>query len=145
MNIKQFWELLDCLEWQYEGDDEKVISPVVNQLSKMEDKDIFEFEEIMAELLYNIDGKQWAQDVYGDLSKCADDDFLYTRCVAIVNGEKYYNDVKNRSHNLNPDLEFESVLYIPQLAWEKKHRVKGENYTYVTRFSYETGSNAGNW
>lgn len=145
MDKSQYWKLIDCLDWSYEGDDEAVIEPVVSKLSQMSDEEIFAFDDIMSELLYAIDGKQWAIDTYGNLSKCSDDDFLYTRCVAIVNGEGYYNSIKYRIRKLDPDLEFESILYIPQLAWEKKHGSDREEYSYMAKFSYETGSNVDNW
>ena len=122
MNEKEFWKILDKLDWNNEGDDDLVLKPVIKYLSKLKDEEIFAFHEIMSKLLFNIDGKAWAKDIYKDFSNYSDDDFLYTRCVAIVNGEKYYNSIKNRKKKLNQDLEFESILYVPEEAWNLKHK-----------------------
>ena len=103
MNEKEFWKILDKLDWNNEGDDDLVLKPVIKYLSKLKDEEIFAFHEIMSKLLFNIDGKAWAKDIYKDFSNYSDDDFLYTRCVAIVNGEKYYNSIKNRKKKLNQD------------------------------------------
>jgi hypothetical protein len=36
-----FWEIIGLLDWRFEGDDEKVISPVVEYLSRQSDEYIF--------------------------------------------------------------------------------------------------------
>ena len=145
MNEKKFWDIMDNLDWSCEGDDYMVIKPVIGILSNMKDEQIHEFDEIMSRLLYDIDGKKWAEAVYDSLEDFSDDDFLYTRCVALVNGEEYYYDIKNHVISLDSDLEFESVLYIPQLAWEEKHANDDTEYSYVTKYSFESGSNVDNW
>lgn len=140
-----FWKIIDGLDWSKQGDDEKVIRPVVSRLAEMQDEDIFCFEESMAELLFAIDGEKWAKDVYGDIEDMSDDDFLYTRCVALVNGKAYYERIKSGEVLLDPDLEFESLLEIPVRAWEKKYEGQDMEYPYITKTSYETGGNTENW
>ena len=145
-NEKTFWEVMDLLNWKKEGNDEKVIAPVVKYLSKQSDDFIFAFEEQMAEYLYAIDSKKLAEDyTKGADGFFSDDGFLYSRCVAIVNGEKYYNAIKNGEMELNGDLEFESILYVSQAAWAKKHKCKQEDFPYISKTSYESGSNKDLW
>jgi hypothetical protein len=99
----------------------------------------------MAEYLYAIDGKQWADSYEKGAGVWSDDGFLYCRCVAIINGEEYYTSIKNGQIELNGDMEFESLLYIPVLAWAKKHNSKEDDYPYLSKTSYESGSNAKMW
>ena len=145
MNEKEFWKILDKLDWNNEGDDDLVLKQVIKYLSKLKDEEIFAFHEIMSKLLFNIDGKAWAKDIYKDFSNYSDDDFLYTRCVAIVNGEKYYNSIKNRKKKLNQDLEFESILYVPEEAWNLKHKDDLNEYEYIPKYNYESRSNIDLW
>ena len=145
MNEKEFWKILDKLDWNNEGDDDLVLKPVIKYRSKLKDEEIFAFHEIMSKLLFNIDGKAWAKDIYKDFSNYSDDDFLYTRCVAIVNGEKYYNSIKNRKKKLNQDLEFESILYVPEEACNLKHKDDLNEYEYIPKYNYESRSNIDLW
>ena len=121
MTENNFWEILDKLDWTHEGDDEKVMEPVKNALAQLSDEDIFEFDNIMSSKLYDLDSRERAQKLYGTLEHFSADTFLYNRCVAIVNGKEYYEDILNQRQQLNPDLEFESILYLPALAWAQKH------------------------
>ena len=143
---KSFWEIIGLLDWNHEGDDEKVIKPVIKYLSKQSDEFIFSFEEKMAEYLYAIDGKKWAESFRkGADGIYSDDGFLYSRCVAIINGEEYYNSIVSGEKELDGDLEFESILYVPCNAWAKKHNCQSDDYPYLTKTSYESGSNENMW
>ena len=51
MNEKEFWKILDKLDWNNEGDDDLVLKPVIKYLSKLKDEEIFAFHEIMSKLL----------------------------------------------------------------------------------------------
>ena len=137
--------MIQLLDWKYEGDDDKVIAPVVDYLCKQNDEFIFLFHEQMAESLYAIDGKKWAESYKKGAGYFSDDGFLYCRCVAIINGEEYYNAIKNGEIELDGNLEFESLLYIPVFAWAKKHNSQGADYPYLSKTSYESGSNASMW
>ena len=143
---KSFWEIMGILDWKHAGDDDRVIKPAVTYLSKQNDDFIFRFEEQMAEYLFAIDGRKWA-DSYrkGAGGFFSDDGFLYCRCVAIVNGEEFYHSVLNTADELNGGLEFESILYVPRIAWAKKHKCQVDEYPYITKTSYESGSNEEMW
>ena len=47
-NKGSFWDIIGLLEWKFEGDDDKVISPVEEYLSRQSDEFIFNFHEQMA-------------------------------------------------------------------------------------------------
>lgn len=133
------------LDWSHEGNDDKVVAPVVNYLSRRSDAFIFSFHEEMARYLYDIDGKEWAESFVKGAGFFSDDGFLYCRCVALVNGSAYYKAIKEYPRELNGDLYFETILYVPQMAWAKKHHEPEENYPYLTTVSFETGSNRALW
>ncbi|WP_407654334.1 MULTISPECIES: DUF4240 domain-containing protein [Caproicibacterium] len=44
------------------------------------------------------------------------DDFLYCRCVMLINGRTYYNAVLNKMKKLRKNMACESLLYAPAKA-----------------------------
>ena len=145
MNKKQFFEIIMTVcNWDASGDDDKVLSPLVEYLSQQSDETIFLFDEIMAELLYELDTRK-NYKIACKYDTHNDDSFLYSRCVALINGEDYYNKVKAGKVSSLWEMEFESILYVPMYAWEKKHGADFNDYPYLTTKSYETGSNVEGW
>lgn len=145
MTERDFWKLMDKADWSNEGNDEKVLAPVIDALSKLDDKEIFGFEDIMSKLLYDIDSQEIALRLYGPELQFSEDLFLYQRCVALINGSKYYKKILTGKENLDPDKEFESILYVPHRAWGKKHEADPGDYPHFPSISYETGSNENLW
>ena len=43
-----FWTTMELCNWDQEGDDDKVLKPVIEYLSKQEDYIIFEFDDLMS-------------------------------------------------------------------------------------------------
>ena len=145
MDKKRFFELImDVCDWEKSGDDDMVIAPLVNYLSSYSDEEIFAFDDIMAELLYDLDTKKSFKRAckYYDHS---DDSFLYSRCAALVNGEECYKKVKAGKNNKIWTMEFEAILSVPMLSWSKKNNKDPEDYPHLTAKSIETGSNADEW
>lgn len=140
---QDFWRVMEKLDWQHEGNDEKVLKPLIRYLAGQTDAVLFAFEERMAELLYRIDGEPWGVSMGNPDSLTFADEFLYARCVALVNGQAHYQRVWEEQRLLAPELEFESLLYVAELAWERKH--PGLDYPYITQMSYETFSNQAAW
>lgn len=139
MDINEFWKITGMLDWNYEnGDNDLIIKPALEYLASKSNEEIFEFEEIMSKLLYDIDGEQWYTDDSGDC-------FLYERCVAIVNGKEYYDDVKSGKIKLDEDMEFESILYLPIDSWALKNNTDAEKYSHICQYNYESFSNVENW
>ncbi len=142
---KTFWEIIDLLAWKHEGDDEKVLAPVVDYLQAQNDVAIFRFHEQLTEYLYALDSKSLAEAFIKATGFASDDGFLYCRCAVVANGEKYYHKIKDGKAKLESEFEFESLLYAPSIAWAKKHNEDELSYPYTTKKSYETGSNAAQW
>lgn len=145
MTEKEFWKIMDKADWNFEGDDDKVLAPVIDALSKLDDAEIFGFEDVMSKLLYDIDSQEIALKLYGPELIFSEDMFLYQRCVALVNGAKYYKNILTGKTQLDPDMEFESILYVPHRAWAKKHQADTGDYPHFPEISYETGSNEALW
>lgn len=142
---KFFWDTMELCNWDYEGDDVKVLEPVVKCLSEQEDHVIFQFEDLMSELLYGLDTRRLAGQCQEVDPYMCDDTFLYARCVALINGPEYYEEVKKGGKKDLWGMEFESLLYVPSKAWALKHRRSMDRYPHIPPFSYETGSNQKGW
>ena len=140
-----FWTTMELCDWKKEGDDDKVLKPVIKYLAEQNDHIIFEFDDLMTELLYHLDTKKLAEQCEkADLQMC-DDTFLYSRCVALINGPAYYEKVKQGKEENVWNMEFESLLYVPQKAWALKHQSSVDEYPHTSPLSYETGSNKDGW
>lgn len=140
-----FWKTIELCDWDHEGDDELVLMPVINYLASKEDSDIFEFDNQMSELLYALDTKELAKQCENVSGYFSDDEFLYSRCVAIINGTDYYEAALQGEVKDMWDLEFESLLYVPMIAWALKNQKDEDDYPHETSVSYETGSNEEGW
>ena len=145
MTEKEFWTIMDKADWSFQGDDDKVLAPMIDALSKLDDEEIFGFEDVMSKLLYDIDSQEIALQLYGPELHFSEDLFLYQRCVAIVNGWEYYKKIRDGKQKLDPDFEFEAILYVPHLAWAKKHQTDTGDYPHIPARGYETGSNEELW
>lgn len=140
-----FWNTMELCDWDNEGDDGKVLKPVIEYLSTQSDDTIFEFDNLMSELLYNLDTKNLMEACKKVNSYTSGDSFLYSRCVALINGHDYYEKVKNGKKKDLWDMEFEALLYVPQEAWALKHQCPVEHYPHLSPFCFETGSNKKMW
>jgi hypothetical protein len=144
-DYNRFWEIMEKCDWKYEGDDDRVLEPVIEYLSQQADEEIFLFDDMMAELLYAIDTKDNAKKSEKAAGYLSDDTFLYSRCVALINGSEYYKNVLNGMADDLWNMEFESLLYVPGQAWSIKHNKDYADYPHLTKLSYETGSNKDGW
>lgn len=145
MDRTQFFEMIMTIcNWDASGDDEKVLTPLVEYLAQQPDEAIFAFDETMTELLFDLDTKKNFKEARRHFPH-TDDDFLYSRCCALINGEEYYEKVKAGKVSDLWLMEFEAILSVPMWAWGKKHGEDVDNYPYLTAKSYETGSNAEGW
>ena len=147
MTDEEFWDLINLLDWDNEGDDEAVVEPLVKALSHKSEEEIFSFEEILSEKLFQLDGEVYAvkRGFFGLKKKneyISADDFLYTRCVVVVNGKDFFEDVVKNPKRFPHDLEFEMILVVSELAYLRK---TGKAMDYVPKVSYETYSNANKW
>ncbi len=147
MTEARFWEIIDLLDWDKEGDDSAIIEPAVSALAKLSQSDIYLFKEILNEKLYKLDTKGFAKEIGKDAYKgSADyfskDWFLQARCCVIANGREFFDEVVSNATNMPKDLGFPALLNIAARAYKRK---TGKNLVYVTKYSCETFSNENGW
>ena len=145
MDEELFWEILDSFNWKKSGDDEAVMLPAVKRLAALPVEDIFAFDDILAEKLYQLDSKRYAAACYPgqDTNYISGDAFLYDRCSVLINGRQFYEEVVRTPEKWPVGFEFESLIYLPQQAYARK--TKDENYPHRTPLSKETCSNKAGW
>lgn len=144
MNKNNFFKLImDVPDWKAKND-EDILKPLINYLSNRPDEEIYAFHDIMNELLYNLDTREnfeIAKKYYNH----SDDSFLYSRCVALINGKEYYDKVSKHKVDDLWIKEFETILSVPMLAWQIKYKQDISNYPHVPLYCCETGSNKNGW
>lgn len=140
-----FWSVMALCDWHKEGDDAQVLKPVVQHLAAQDDQRIFAFDDLMTELLYHLDTAELAEQCKKVDPQMCDDTFLYSRCVALINGPAFYEKVKRGKAKNVWNMEFESLLYVPQRAWALKHQSADDEYPHTTPLCFETGSNEDGW
>ncbi len=135
------------LNWEEAGDDEAVVEPVVEYLSRLSNEEIFAFEELLAQKLHALDTKPHAKEIGEDAYVNADeyfsvDGFLYSRCVVVANGNELFEHVLHNPNDFPKDMEFEAILYAAQEAYEQKN---GKEWDHVSPTDYETYKNSSGW
>ncbi len=136
-----FWDVMSQCDWTQEGDDELVLKPVISFLSHQEDEAIFQFSDQMSELLYRLDTCKMAEQCRKESGFLSDDGFLYSRCVALINGPDYYQKALRGGCPEMWNMEFEALLYAASTAWGIKHDREPSEFPHVTAYNFETGSN----
>lgn len=144
-----FWGIIGLLDWDQAGDDDAVLEPAIVVLASHSAEEIHAFDELLAEKLYALDTREVARGVYrGELDPddgdqyISSDDFLYSRCVIVANGQAYYQEVLADPSKAPQDMEFESLLSLAGSAYEAK---TGAEYEHLTRVSWESFSNVAGW
>ena len=140
-----FFNFTNMLDWEKQGMDEEVLEPLIAFLAEWGDNVIFAFHDKMTELLYSLDTYDLAKHIINKSDYFSQDNFLYTRCVALINGKPYYNAILKGRKKLPMDSEFESILYVPMKAWERLHNEDSDKYPHEPELSYETYSNEAGW
>ena len=148
MTEQEFWSIIDLLDWDEEGDDDAVLQPAVEALSRRPAAEIQAFEDILSRKLHALDTKVHAQNIGTDAYISEDeffsaDNFLYARCVVVANGQELYETVLSDPARFPRDLEFEAILSLAYAAYELK--TSEECPGFETSVSYETFSNRAGW
>ena len=143
----QFWEIIGLFDWREEGDDDAVMEPVARRLASMKVAEIRAFEERLARLLYRLDTKEHAKHIgegsYEDGAEYFSvDSFLYARCLVVAKGRAFYEAVLANPSAMPNDSEFEALLYLSGLAYERR---TGREFEYDHAVSYETFANTEGW
>tara|TARA_Y100000766_G_C18560120_1_gene437267 strand:+ start:22 stop:618 length:597 start_codon:yes stop_codon:yes gene_type:complete len=152
MDDNYFWELISLIDWNQQ-ENEKQLKPLIDALSKSPEKDILQFEDILANKLYSIDGVEFAKNIdpqfsYGNPSGYLSPDyFLYVRCCVIASGKSSYDNVIKNPKNMPKGLDYEPLLYVASEAFMKNTGKTIDEFYELsqTTVSYETYSNEALW
>jgi hypothetical protein len=144
-----FWGLIDQLDWGNDGDDDRVIKPVVDRLASLADAEIGSFHEILAQKLFDLDGRAWARESgdqvwWGDPDRLSVDGFLYARAAVVARGRAVFDAVLADPTQMPKNAGFESLLYVAANAYERKTGLEWDDLD-DTEVSYETFSNDDGW
>jgi hypothetical protein len=149
MDDATFWGLVERLDWTHEGDDDRVVAPLVKALSDMRDRDIAGFADQLARRLHALDGRAWARESgttiwWGEPDKLSVDAFLYARLAVVANGRSFYETVLADPTQMPKDQEFESLLYVASSAYERKTGLDDDG-SLDSPVSFETFANLEGW
>jgi len=140
-STSDFWVIIDCLDWT-KGTIEDVLKPAIHQLASLSAVCNFLFSDLLSEKLFSLDTKSHAQlfiEADGFLSV---DDFLYSRCAVIAEGESYYQKVLADPTLMPKNLIFEALLSLAPKAYYQK---TGKELSYIGSSKIETYSNQNAW
>lgn len=144
LSDEDFWKLIALLDWSQEGEDEAVIEPLVQALAAMPASFIYQFEDKLAEKLYQLDTAAHAQAYQkheGNSVHLSVDDFLYVRAGVVANGQSAFETILQTPEKM-PDVSFETLLNVASEAYERK---TDKPFDYIPVYNYETYSNHKGW
>lgn len=147
LSEQRFWEIIALLDWEKQGDDNAVIEPAVAVLAESPVRHIYEFEDILSEKLYQLDGLAYARETGESAYKSAGDffsvdGFLYDRCCVVANGKSFFEKVLKDPTQMPKGMSFGALLRVGQAAFKRK---TGKDLDYMHAFNYETYSNEEGW
>jgi len=142
VNEERFWEIITLLDWDKAGNDDAVIEPAIRKLVEMGEPAILSFYDLLAEKLYLLDGRNFAEHSVNEGEHFSADLFLYARCAVIANGREFYEEVLGNPAAFPKDLYFEAIMDIPDHAWLRK---TGGELQRLPKYNYETGFNPNGW
>jgi hypothetical protein len=147
MDQSTFWRLVSKIDRGAlrEGDEEGAVEPLVEALSQLAEAEIGAFEDQLAQCLFDLDGRQYA-DQAGESGQSGDG-FLYARCYVVARGKKYFEGVKASPERMPKSTEdwCESLLYAARQAWAMSTGNDEDDWDHLSPVSYETGSNRAQW
>ena len=142
-----FWKLVAAVDRDAldDFDEEAAVQPLIEELSKRDEREIFDFEEQLAQVRHELDGRAFAE--HAGESADSDDGFLYARCFVVACGEQRYRQVLADPSAMPQSLDewCESLLSVASRAWAHKTGRDEQEWTFAASVSYETGSNAAQW
>jgi len=145
MKEGEFWQLIELLDWNQDNN-QAIIAPVIEILSSLPVGQIYSFQEILAQKLYQLDQEKFAKHIgkyaYQEGEYFSADHFLHVRACIVANGKEAYQEILKNPKEMFKDLTFEPLLTIASKAYEKK---TGNQFIYVPSRSYETYSNQEGW
>jgi len=140
----EFWNLIAEVDLSAldRRDEEEAVLPVRKALLKKTEAELVEFQEVLAQKLYAIDGEAYAKNagMYG----FSDDGFLYARLYVVARGKEYYESVRSDPPRM-PKASCESLLYVHKYAWEALTGKPASAWPFSPSVSYESASNPDLW
>ncbi|MDR3158481.1 MAG: DUF4240 domain-containing protein [Zoogloeaceae bacterium] len=147
MDIDNFWRLTENIDQGAlgSGDEALAVAPLIAALAKLSCKKIRAYEERLCQLLYNLDGENFA--AHAGESGESDDGFLYARCHVVAKGRDNYQMVLSNPENMPRTLDqwCEPLLTVAAEAWAQKTGHSPEDWDFAASVCYETGSNLAQW
>lgn len=139
-----FWGVIDALDWSKKGDRAAILQPAVKALAAMPVGNIHQFQEMLAEKLWQLDTRSHAQAFMDThpVGRLSVDDFLYVRCAVVAEGKDFFEQVLHEPSTIPQDLTFEPLLHLAADAYAQK---TGHRFVHTPQFSYETYSNELGW
>ena len=145
LSENDFWAIIELLDWKKE-DNELIVRPVIEHLKHLPLNNIFVFEDILSEKLYELDQRKYAEHIgmsaFHPDQFFSVDNFLYARACVIANGKTFFQQVINNPKTMPKNLNFEPLLYVAMIAYEEK---TGKEFSYLPKRITETFSNKQGW
>ncbi|SFV36831.1 DUF4240 domain-containing protein [Hyphomicrobium facile] len=145
MPLEEFWSLIEKVDHDSlrmgEGFDRQAVAPLALALSSHSKEDLEAFEERMAQVLYALDGRRFAEAAGMNGSS---DSFLYARAYVVANGKDYYERVLRDPSLMPKSVEqwCEPLIFVARDVWRAR---TGRDLNYAASVSFETGSNKSQW
>lgn len=147
MKDSEFWDLialvdqgaLEC------GDADAAVRPVQRALAGKNEAALVQFEEVLGQKLYALDGKAYAQNA-GELASPYDL-FLYARLYVVARGSEYYKSIKSHPESMSRSIQktCEPLLHVHKHAWAERTGRPATEWPFSPSLSYKTGSNSALW
>ena len=144
---ESFWEIIAMLNW--EGNETvEVINPVIEYLNELPIPAIEEFEDILSEKLFLLDGQKFAEhtgdNAYrGEKHPFSADEFLYARCYVVAQGKDFLLPSSRRTQKKCPKT-WVSSHYYPLLPRPTRQKT-GQGFSHIPAFIIETFANSDGW
>lgn len=142
---KKFWNLIDLIDWEKDKDAART-APLVQKLTTLPIGHIYNFQELLAQKLYQLDQQKYAENIgqfsYKEGDYFSVDHFLHVRACVIANGQEAFEEVLNNPKEMFKDLTFEPLLTVASTAYQLK---TNKQFIYVPSCNIETYSNREGW
>lgn len=132
MDKKEFWQLIEAAKETSKGNQLQQEQTLINSLAQLEPEQIIEFECILREYLMEADhfNVMAAQKILNGY--VTDDSYLYFRCWLVGQGEAIFTNALRNPDTLativqEPYIDFEELLYVATMAFEKCTGTKEED------------------
>ncbi len=147
MKDSEFWDLIALVDQGSleRGDADAAVRPLQRALAAKNEAALVQFEEVLGQKLYALDGKAYAQNA-GELAS-SDDLFLHARLYVVARGCEYYKSIKSHPESMSRSIQktCKPLLYVHKHAWEVLTGRPAAEWPYSPSLSYKTGSNSALW